>query len=83
MKTNETKKLTSATVETYYAAAGENPALRFQVRATHTSMGLVQLCYTSKTDADNAAKFINEFGVCPPSPTAESERRAQLEAMVA
>ncbi len=79
MKTNEPKKLTNATVEIYRAAPGENPDLRFQVRATHTTMGAVQLCYTSKSDADNAAKFINEFGVCPPSSTAESRRRAQLE----
>ena len=81
MKTNETKKLTNATVEIYYAAAGENPDLRFQVRATHTSMGAVQLCYTNKSDADNAVKFINEFGACPPSPM-ESERRAQLEGII-
>ena len=79
--TNQEKKLTNASVEIYHAAAGENPELRFQVRATHTSMGLVQLCYTNKTDADNAAGFINEFGVCPPSPM-ESERRLQLEGLV-
>ena len=82
MTTNQEKKLINASVEIYHAAAGENPELRFQVQATHTSMGLVQLCYTNKTDADTAAGFINQFGVCPPSPTAESERRLQLEGLV-
>ena len=78
MKTNEPKKLTNATVEIYHAAPGEQPDLIWQVRATHTSMGAVQICYTSKTDADNAAQFINTFGICPPRPD-EMERRAQLE----
>jgi len=78
MTTNQTKKLTNATVETYHAAPGEQPDLTWQVRATHASMGAVQLCYTSKTEADIAAKFINTFGICPPRPD-EMERLAQLE----
>ena len=79
--TKQEKKLINARVEIYHAAPGEQPDLTWQVRATHTSMGPVQLCYTNKTDADDAAGFINEFGVCPPSPT-ESERRLQLEGLV-
>lgn len=77
MKTNETRKLTNATVEIYHSAPGEQPDLTWQVRATHTSMGLVQICYTSKAEADIAAQFINTFGICPPRPD-EMERRAQL-----
>jgi hypothetical protein len=69
-------KITDARVHGHTPAPGENPSLCYQVRALHSTLGPVQLCFENHMEAAACATFINCFGKCP------ANRRGELKQLV-
>jgi hypothetical protein len=70
-------KLENPVVAMRIPLSGEDQSLIWEVTCNHSTMGQVRLPFKSEEDAKTNAKFIAEFGICPPLPS-EAKRREEL-----